>query len=89
MPYLMMAFQLRSNFSWRVAMNKNSAKLAKQRTVSQTKIRTSSTYSGCTLSEVADMLGVGKETVRQIEAKALAKLRQKLQDKGIKSCDLL
>ena len=70
-------------------MNKNSAKLPKQRTVSRTKIRTSSTYSGCTLSEVADMLGVGKETVRQIEAKALAKLRQKLQDKGIKACDLL
>jgi len=70
-------------------MNKNSAKLPKQRTVSRTKIRTSSTYSGCTLSEVADMLGVGKETVRQIEAKALAKLRQHLQNKGIKACDLL
>jgi DNA-directed RNA polymerase sigma subunit (sigma70/sigma32) len=70
-------------------MNKNSAKLPKQRTVSRTKIRTSSSYSGCTLSEVADMLGVGKETVRQIEAKALAKLRQKLQDKGIEACDLL
>ena len=80
---------MRSNFSWRVAMNKNSAKIPKQRVVSQTKIRTSSTYSGCTLSEVADMLGVGKETVRQIESKALAKLRQKLQDKGIKACDLL
>ena len=70
-------------------MNKNSAKIPKQRVVSQTKIRTSSTYSGCTLSEVASMLGVGKETVRQIESKALAKLRQKIQDKGIKACDLL
>jgi len=70
-------------------MNKNSAKLPKERTVSQTKIRTSSAYSGCTLSEVADMLGVGKETVRQIEAKGLAKLRQRLQDKGIKAYDLL
>ena len=70
-------------------MNKNSTKLPKRRTVNQAKIRTSSTYSGCTLSEVANMLGVGKETVRQIEAKALAKLRQHLQDKGIKACDLL
>ena len=70
-------------------MNKNSTKLPKRRTVSQAKIRTSSTYSGCTLSEVASMLSVGKETVRQIEAKSLAKLRQYLQDKGIKACDLL
>ena len=70
-------------------MNENGAKLPKQRTVSQSKIRTSSTHGGCTLSEVASMLGVGKETVRQIEAKALTKLRQKLQDKGIKACDLL
>ena len=70
-------------------MNKNSAKLPKQRTVSQTKIRTNSTYSGCTLSEVADVLGVGKETVRQIEARALTKLRKKLMEKGIKPNDLL
>ena len=80
---------MRSNFSRRVAMNKNSAKLPKQFTVNQTKIRTSSTYSGCTLSEVADMLGIGKETVRQIEAKALAKLRRAMQKKGIQAQDLI
>ena len=80
---------MRSNFSRRVAMNKNSAKLPKQRTVSRTKIRTSSSYSGCTLSEVADMLGIGKETVRQIEAKALTKMRKAMQEKGIKLDDLL
>jgi DNA-directed RNA polymerase sigma subunit (sigma70/sigma32) len=70
-------------------MNKNSTKLPKRRTVSQTKIRTSSSYNGCTLSEVADMLGIGKETVRQIEAKALAKLRKTMQEKGIESQDLI
>ena len=70
-------------------MNKNGAKLPKQRSVSLVKIRTSSTYSGCTLSEVASMLGVGKETVRQIEARALTKLRKKLEEKGIKPNDLL
>jgi DNA-directed RNA polymerase sigma subunit (sigma70/sigma32) len=35
------------------------------------------------------MLGVGKETVRQIEARALTKLRKKLMEKGIKPNDLL
>ena len=70
-------------------MNKNSTKLPKQRTVSQTKIRTSSTHGGCTLSEIASMLGIGKERVRQIEARALAKVRKAMQEKGVKSEDLL
>ena len=70
-------------------MNKNGTKLIKQRALSQTKIRTSSTHGGCTLSEIASMLGIGKERVRQIEARALTKLRNKLQEKGIKPSDLL
>lgn len=70
-------------------MNENGAKLPKQRTVSQSKIRTSSTHGGCTLSEVADMLSIGKERVRQIEARALAKLRKAMQKKGIEAQDLI
>ena len=42
-----------------------------------------------TLSEIASTLDVTKERVRQIEAKALNKLRKKLLAKGIKSSDLL
>ena len=70
-------------------MNKNSTKLLKQRTVNQTKIRTSSTHGGCTLSEIASMLGIGKERVRQIEARALAKVRKAMQEKGIGAQDLI
>ena len=70
-------------------MNKNGTKLLKQRTVSQTKIRTSSTHGGCTLSEIASMLGIGKERVRQIEARALANVRKVMQEKGIGAQDLI
>jgi len=70
-------------------MNKNQAKLPNQSSVRRVKVRTSSTHGGCTLSEIASMLGIGRERVRQIEAKALVKLRQRLQDRGIKACDLL
>jgi len=36
-----------------------------------------------TLEEIADMMNLTRERVRQIEARALRKLRQKLTDKGI------
>lgn len=48
-----------------------------------------STYSGSTLHEVADMLGLTRERVRKIEAKALAKIRKHLETQGIKPSDLL
>ena len=70
-------------------MNKNGTKLPKQRTVSLTKIRTSSTHGGCTLNEIASMLGIGKERVRQIEARALAKVRKAMQEQGIQAQDLI
>jgi DNA-directed RNA polymerase sigma subunit (sigma70/sigma32) len=70
-------------------MNKNGTKLPKQRSVSQSKIRTSSTHGGCALSEIASMLGIGKERVRQIEARALAKVRKAMQEKGIGAQDLI
>ena len=70
-------------------MNKNNTKLPNQRTANQLKIRTSSTHGGCTLSEIASMLGIGKERVRQIEARALAKVRKAMQEKGIEAQDLI
>jgi len=70
-------------------MNKNPAKLPKQRSKIRGKLKTSSAHGGCTLSEIASMMGIGRERVRQIEAKALAKLRKAMQEKGIQAQDLI
>jgi len=48
-----------------------------------------STYSASTLHEVADMLDLTRERVRQIEAKALMKIRKRLEAKGVRASDLL
>ena len=51
--------------------------------------RTDARQMHLTLQEVADILDLTKERVRQIEAKALLSLRKKLLAKGIKPSDLL
>lgn len=56
------------------------------------KIEMKQTHTGqahLTLNEIADILDLTRERVRQIEAKAIMKLRKKLQLKGIKPSDLL
>lgn len=42
-----------------------------------------------TLEEIADIMGITRERVRQIEKKALAKLRIRLRKRGIDITDLI
>lgn len=42
-----------------------------------------------TLEEIADMMGITRERVRQIEKKALVKLRRRLQAQGLELDDLV
>ena len=57
--------------------------------MNKTKANTKSTnWDGRTLEEIASMFEITRERVRQIEAKALRSLRQKLATKGI-SKDIL
>lgn len=42
-----------------------------------------------TLEEIADIMGVTRERVRQIEARALIKMRKRLRLRGIKPEDIL
>jgi len=52
-------------------------------------IRTNAGQAHLNLHGVADSLGLTRERVRQIEAKALLKLRKHLLERGIKPSDLL
>ena len=52
-------------------------------------IRTNAAQAHLTISEIADMLGLPQARVRKIEARALIKLRKKIQSMGIQPSDLL
>lgn len=52
--------------------------------MNKTKANTKITNTdGRTLKEIADMMDITRERVRQIEAKALRRLRQELATKGV------
>jgi DNA-directed RNA polymerase sigma subunit (sigma70/sigma32) len=52
-------------------------------------VHSNNASSALTLQEIADAMSLTRERVRQIEAKALTKLRKKMQAKGIKATDLI
>jgi RNA polymerase primary sigma factor len=52
-------------------------------------VHSNNSSSPLTLQEIADAMNLTRERVRQIEAKALTKLRKKMQSKEIKVTDLL
>ena len=52
-------------------------------------IHSNNSSSALTLQEIADAMNLTRERVRQIEAKALTKLRKRMQTKEIKVSDLL
>lgn len=52
-------------------------------------IKTNANQCHLTLSEIADMLDLTRERIRQIEAKAISKLRKKMQGQGVKLSDLI
>ena len=52
-------------------------------------VHSNNASSALTLQEIADAMNLTRERVRQIEAKALTKLRKKMQAKGIKATDLI
>ncbi len=52
-------------------------------------VHSTNANSALTLQEIADAMNLTRERVRQIEAKALTKLRKKMQAKEIKASDVL
>ena len=52
-------------------------------------VNSTNANSALTLQEIADAMNLTRERVRQIEAKALTKLRKKMQAKEIKASDVL
>jgi hypothetical protein len=52
-------------------------------------VHSNNASSALTLQEIADAMNLTRERVRQIEAKALTKLRKKMQAKEIKASDVL
>jgi DNA-directed RNA polymerase sigma subunit (sigma70/sigma32) len=52
-------------------------------------VHSNNSSSALTLQEIADAMNLTRERVRQIEAKALTKLRKRMQTKEIKVSDLL
>jgi len=52
-------------------------------------VHSNNASSALTLQEIADAMSLTRERVRQIEAKALTKLRKKMQVKEIKASDVL
>ncbi len=52
-------------------------------------VHSKNTSSPLTLQEIADAMNLTRERVRQIEAKALTKLRKKMQVNSTKASDLL
>ena len=52
-------------------------------------IHSNNSSSALTLQEIADAMNLTRERVRQIEAKAIRKLRQKMTELNVGSNDLL
>jgi DNA-directed RNA polymerase sigma subunit (sigma70/sigma32) len=62
---------------------------AQMQTFDNRHIRTNAAQAHLTISEIAEILELPQARVRKIEARALIKLRKKIQSLGIKPSDVL